>query len=232
MKLWILSDLHTEFESFDWPAKYANVLILAGDCFTDDGVSFIRQAKEHAEHVLFVPGNHEFYGYEYHARLEYLKSLPCEVLHNRAIEINGVKFAGSTLWTDFNDDDWFAKQAARRDMNDFYTIKWHNRNLHPDDTVKLNEQARKFLYGCNADVVITHHIPDTSLIHKKWDNNPLNLAFANTRINFNKISPKLWVFGHTHDSVHTNLGDTLFICNPKGYYNEDKEFKPDYMVEI
>jgi len=232
MKLWILSDLHTEFIDFNWPAKYADVLILAGDIFTNDGVSFIRQAKEHAEHVLFVPGNHEFYGYEYHSRLEYLKTLPCHVLHNKVVEINGVSFAGTTLWTDFNRDDWFAKTAARRNINDFYNIKWHNRNFHPDDTVQLNEKAVSFLYNNPTDVVITHHVPDTFFVNEKWRLNLLNPAFANTNIKLDKINPKYWFYGHTHDSSWKVLSNTTFICNPKGYYNEDIGFIPDLMVDI
>ena len=231
MKIWILNDLHTEFTPFIWPAKYADVIILAGDIFTGDGTDFLEEAAEHAEHVLFVPGNHEFYGYEYHERLEFLKSLPCYTLYNKVVEINGIRFAGTTLWTDFNNDDWFAKQHAKKNMNDFYTIKWHNRNFHPDDTVKLNEVARRFLANNPADVVITHHVPDTNLVDQKWRNDILNPAFANTKL-INTITPTLWVYGHTHDALYQRVNDTLFICNPKGYNHENQKFLDDLMVEI
>lgn len=232
MKIWILSDLHTEFTPFIWPAKYADVIILAGDIFTGDGTDFLEEAAEHAEHVLFVPGNHEFYGYEYHERLEFLKSLPCYTLHNRVVEINGVKFAGTTLWTDFNDDDWFAKEHAKRNMNDFYVTKWHNRKFHPDDTVCLNKQARKFLYSNSADVVITHHVPDSVLVAEKWRNDVLNPAFANKHIDFQKVNPQMWIYGHTHDANYEWINNILFVCNPKGYNHENNKFLPDLMVEI
>lgn len=232
MKLWVLSDLHIEFEPFVWPNEYADIIILAGDISTGDPTDFMEEAAEHAEHVLFVPGNHEFYGYEYHSRLEFLKSLPCITLHNRTIEIDGITFAGTTLWTDFNGEDWFAKQHAKKEMNDFYHIKWHNRKFDPDDTVNLNYKARHFLYNNIADVIITHHIPDTYFVVDKYKNSLLTPAFANNNINFLKLQPKLWVFGHTHDSVNKQEDNTLFICNPKGYYNENKEFNPALMVYI
>jgi len=32
-----------------------------------------------------------------------------------------------------------------------------------------------------------------------------------------KQSPRLWVHGHTHDSVDYHLGATRVLCNPLGY---------------
>lgn len=62
MKLHVLSDLHTELADFSPPATDADVVILAGDI----GVGF--GGIEWASHrfpdafVVYIPGNHEFYG--------------------------------------------------------------------------------------------------------------------------------------------------------------------------
>lgn len=232
MKVWVLSDLHIEFEPFIWPNEYADIIILAGDISTGDPTDFMEEAAEHANHILYVPGNHEFYGHEYHSRLEFLKSLPCITLSDRIVEIDGITFAGTTLWTDFNGDDWFAKQKAKVGINDFYQIMWNNRKFHPDDTVSLNYKARSFLYNSKANVFITHHLPDTFFVEDKYKNDLLTPAFANTQFNFQHTTPKLWIFGHTHYSVNKQEGDVLFICNPKGYYDENNGFNPTLMVDI
>ena len=60
MKLHILSDLHLGFAPLDLPANDADVVILAGD------IARSREAAAWAQRfvkpVLYVLGNHEFYG--------------------------------------------------------------------------------------------------------------------------------------------------------------------------
>lgn len=85
MKLHILNDLHLEFSTFDPPQTDADVVVLAGDIDkSDKGVYWAREAFPNKQ-ILYVPGNHEFYGAR---RLETLHLLriageQCGV-HNRA----------------------------------------------------------------------------------------------------------------------------------------------------
>jgi hypothetical protein len=46
--------------------------------------------------------------------------------------------------------------------------------------------------------------------------------------------PRLWIHGQTHESYDYRIGKTRVTCNPRGYASieENKGFKPDYMVEI
>lgn len=67
MKLQIASDLHLEFLPSDWPATGlvephpdADLLVLAGDIH--NGIRAIELFKDCPVPVLYVPGNHEFYG--------------------------------------------------------------------------------------------------------------------------------------------------------------------------
>lgn len=64
MKLHILTDLHLEFGPFYPPETDADLVILAGD--TDVGTKGITWAKEAfiGKQVVYVPGNHEYYGSE------------------------------------------------------------------------------------------------------------------------------------------------------------------------
>ena len=60
MKLNILSDLHLGFEPFARPVNDADVVILAGDIARPREA--VAWATGFAKPVLYVPGNHEFYG--------------------------------------------------------------------------------------------------------------------------------------------------------------------------
>jgi len=64
MKLHILSDLHTEFADFSPPETGADVVILAGDIGV--GVGGVEWAARRFSKVpvVYVPGNHEFYGHD------------------------------------------------------------------------------------------------------------------------------------------------------------------------
>ena len=65
MKLHILSDLHLEFSQLDIPAVDAQILVLAGDIATGSkGIDFAKSVSSRYAHILYVMGNHEFYGHD------------------------------------------------------------------------------------------------------------------------------------------------------------------------
>ena len=103
MKLHILNDLHIEFEDFDPPATDADVVVLAGDIGV--GMEGLRWAEDRFpdKPVIYVPGNHEFYHHDI-ALIEELKAQAPDhihVLNDDQVIIDGVRFLGSILWTDF-----------------------------------------------------------------------------------------------------------------------------------
>ena len=65
MKIQILSDLHIEIEEFKISETGCDVIVLAGDIHVGDkGVSWAIQNIK-SKPVLYVLGNHEFYGKAY-----------------------------------------------------------------------------------------------------------------------------------------------------------------------
>lgn len=108
MKLLILSDLHLEFAPFtvgQQVLERADVVVLAGDIHTGvHGITWARQVFGNKP-VVYVAGNHEFYGGHWTETLVAMKSvgrdLGVHVLENEVEEIAGVRFLGRTLWTDF-----------------------------------------------------------------------------------------------------------------------------------
>src|SRR5215831_15400289 len=105
MRLHILSDLHLEFAPFTPPAVAADAVILAGDVSTGrNGLKWALKCFSDRP-VIYVLGNHEFYGQKLQKLIAELKEMArgtnVHVLENEGCTIGEVTFLGATLWTDF-----------------------------------------------------------------------------------------------------------------------------------
>ncbi len=106
MKIQIVSDLHREFGYTDLEIDLADVLILAGDIDIGiKGVEWLRSLKLDIP-ILYVLGNHEYYKGSYPKTLSKIKEAAIgthiNILENESIDIAGIRFHGTTLWTDFS----------------------------------------------------------------------------------------------------------------------------------
>ena len=117
MKIQLLSDLHLEVHPHyqAQPAPDAKLLVLAGDIGsyqagsrledTDFGLGRFSPRHGWPTPVLYVPGNHEYDALEFdatHARLrETCDRLGITWLERAVQMIDGVRFVGTTLWSDF-----------------------------------------------------------------------------------------------------------------------------------
>ena len=253
MKLNILSDLHLGFGAMDWPVNDADVVVLAGDVARPREA--VAWALKFDKPVLYVPGNHEFYGSSIDGALEELQRL-CEgtqvqVLDNRELVVAGVRFLGTTLWTDFElfDDPQqrtAAKAEAQRLMRDFSRIRTRESSAEiftPDDSVNLFRCHSAWLESRLADhhagptVVITHHAPSRQSIDPRFAESLLNACFVSDAahlLDADRVS--LWIHGHTHDSFDHRVNGTRVVCNPRGYarggVNENPDFDPHFSVEV
>jgi len=246
MKLHILSDLHIEYAEFTPPPTGAGTVILAGDIGVGSagvlwaGRSFPRQT------VLYVPGNHEFYEQDIDLVPELRKAAPenVQVLDNEEAELDGIRFLGSTLWTDFafdGDANAEALDEARRFIRDFSVIRNGERLFTPEDSVVLHQAGRRWLEArleepfAGPTVVITHHLPAARSTAGPYAASPLNPAFA-SRLEplIERYSPVLWIHGHTHVPCDYRLGATRVVCNPRGYPREtyDTAFDPALVVDV
>lgn len=247
MKLHILSDIHTEFSDFKPPDTEADVAVLAGDIGVGTGGIEWAARQFPDMPVVYVPGNHEFYGHD--VRNTNLLSAAARsnihVLSDHACEIDGVRFVGSTLWTDFKlygeGEAWYSRQKAQAFIEDFESIRNGNRLFTPDDSVHLhrasvaslvNELGKAF---DGPTVVVTHHLPATPSVADQYRNDPLNPAFA-SRLEgiIEKYQPELWIHGHTHVPCDYEIFGTRVVCNPRGYPSESsaRGFSPELVVEI
>lgn len=247
MKLHILNDLHIEFEDFAPPETDADVVILAGDIGV--GVEGLRWAEDRLPDrpVIYVPGNHEFYHHDI-ALVKELKAYASDhihVLNDDQVVIDGVRFLGSILWTDFalfgEADKFFAMQAARQQMTDFSIISNGGRRFTPEDAIRLHMASRDWLAAMLAEpfdgttVVVTHHAPSSQSVHPRYARDLLTPAFAsNLEDLMEGDRVPLWAHGHMHESFDYKIYGTRVVCNPRGYAPEalNPNFRPDLVVEI
>lgn len=140
MKIHVLSDIHLEFgkwpKSVDINAIDADVTVLAGDIGV--GLEGIQWALSFDRPVVYVMGNHEFYGQRpmndlWRKAREKVTDTHVHLLENDTLLLDDpqrpgetVRFLGATLWTDFailgpgEQED--SMESAARTMSDYSTI--------------------------------------------------------------------------------------------------------------
>ena len=253
LKLNILSDLHLGFGAFERPENDADVVILAGD------ISRPREAAAWAmrfeKPVLYVLGNHEFYGSSIDGAAAELKRLCAgtrvQVLDDAEVAIGNVRFLGSTLWTDFELFGEAEKKAAAmaearhliRDFSRIARVEASDALFSPEDSAALFGRHSGWLDDRLAvahdgpTVVITHHAPSPKSIHPRFAGALMNACFVSDAEHLvGADRAQLWIHGHTHDSFDYVVNGCRIVCNPRGYakagVNENPRFDPDLMVEV
>lgn len=246
MKLQILSDVHLEFGDYVPEQTDADVVVLAGD--VDVGRRGVRWIKKHfpQKPVIYVAGNHEFYGNSVPALFKEVRSAVegsniC-LLENESIRIGDFTFLGCTLWTDF--EAWANPQAAmlaaQNGIRDFNVIRGRTDWFSPEDSVNLHQESIRWLKDAlgkanpQKTVVITHHAPSEKSIPPYHAGSILNAAFVSALDKFVKESGvPLWIHGHTHCCVDYRIGKTRVYSNQRGYpHRPDPGFKPDAVIEV
>lgn len=247
MRVQIVSDIHAEFmvdcgKSFAEEIQTdADVLVVAGDAGTVPCLPVVYdELCSRYPHVVAVLGNHEYYRFPKAGVEKAMTVLECKhdnlhLLNNSSVIIDGVWFAGTTLW--FPNDP----------MNQMYEHMLNDFSMIPDfKSWVYNEcqAAVEFLddVADGADVIVTHHIPSSAGVAPEYKGSELNRFFLCdlTNLIFG-AQPPIWVFGHTHSSVRKTLsaqeddGETDLICNPFGYATPgmvNPDFDPKLIIEV
>ena len=253
MKLQVLSDLHLSVSGLEPPQTDADVVILAGDIARP--ADAIAWAVRFAQPVLYVIGNHEFYGGSLNGTARELKRLSqgtnVRVLDCGETAIGGVRFLGATLWTDFmlfgpgEPRDWAIAQAyvLVRDFSRIGLDETADTLFSPADAAALFNRHLAWLEArltepfAGPTVVITHHAPSPQSIHPRFMGSPLNACFVSDAehvVEGHRVA--LWIHGHTHDSFDYVLNGTRVVCNPRGYakngVNENPAFDPGLVIDL
>ncbi|MCA0058046.1 metallophosphoesterase [Mesorhizobium sp. B261B1A] len=251
MKVWLFSDLHLEVADLHQALAIpdADICVVAGDlCRAPaNGVFWLAKHIAPAMPCVYVAGNHEFYKGSIREGLEDGRSAATQFpnvhfLENDSVVIDGVRFVGATLWTDYRVEGHpeLAMVYARERMNDHRLIAKQRdpwQRFLPETALRMHQDSRQFIDSAlKADpietVVVTHHLPHARSIPPRFKGDLLNAAFASDLSNVIEDGhPALWVHGHTHDSCDYEIGSTRVICNPRGYENENAKFNPALVVQ-
>ena len=250
MRLHVLSDLHLEQDPFGVPDVEADVIVLAGDTATGTaGVDWARSWAD-GRPVLYLAGNHEFYGHALPGLIGELRAAAggssVRILENDELLIDGVRFLGCTLWSDFDFDGpdrrELSMRLCERVVNDYKHITFgpDGRMLAARDTRMLHVASHRWLAERLAlphdgpTVVLTHHQP---LIRSRPPTPELRAiagAFASDvsgLMGAGRVA--LWVYGHTHRSADLDVRGTRVLSNPRGYPHEPVDgFDPRCVVEV
>lgn len=245
----MVSDLHQEFGEVPLPRVDCDCVVLAGDVSTKaNGLKWI--AREITDiPVIYVCGNHEFYGEHYPSLFDKLREQSrgtnIHFLENESVTIRGVRFFGCTLWTDMAlMGDWMdGAIEAGPVMNDYKRVRnavRGYRRLTPRDT-RLAHLAsvvalRSFLSSGAPEksVVVTHHAPSLVSLPEHRRTELISCAYAShLDALIHEFQPRLWVHGHIHHNNDYMIGDTRVLANPRAYPDKPNQgFIPDLVVEI
>ena len=238
----IASDLHLEMREDEeiegLVRRRAGVLVLAGDIYPfakKDYAQTIAKISEPFDLVLYVPGNHEYYGSPFGKSTEQRimdmshsgKLGKTLYMNKQSINVRGMQYIGATLWTNVPDD-------APDKMNDYASIYNFSvkkcREAHNDQRAYiLHEIARAKKNGAIGAVVITHHAPDPHLSLHATSRSDEHVPYYYANDMSECVTDpfvKAWIHGHTHESYRIRLspGGPVVGSNGLGYPGENTGF--------
>ena len=251
MRIRVMSDLHTELVPFSPPAldEPVDAVVLAGDIGKGvHAIQWARSAFRDDAAKIFVAGNHEYYGGGIPRTAVHMKwaaeGTNIHFLDSSAVVLNGTRFLGTTLWSDFalfgeNENRDYAMAMAGNCMNDFALITHGSTGwLTPQQSVQLHQVAVQWLMSELAKpfdgttVVVTHHAPHWRSVSEGYKRDALTPAFVSDLSRMMGPRVQLWIHGHTHDCFDYKVNGTRVICNARGYRAERTGFDPRLVVEV
>ena len=255
MKLRIASDLHLEFV-YDYhyidkliprlDTDKETTLALLGDIHVGiDGRTYIDEMCKRFKHVIYIFGNHEFYGYDFytlrkkfHDKTFHIPNL--HVLENEALELDGIKFAGCTLWTDMNKgnlESIFNVTRPFKGLNDYRCITNGDITVTAVDTIEAHKASVEYLKKeVDKDtIVLTHHAPMLGLSDPQFKNSKITSGFESDLTDLIvDLQPKYWLYGHTHyNTGRIEVENTILLSNQMGYVHEPMpSYNPELLLEV
>nr|WP_324292376.1 metallophosphoesterase [uncultured Rhodoferax sp.] len=192
----------------------ADVLVLAGDIA--NGVQACQLSEHWPTPVIYVAGNHEFYGHSMEPIYNQLRESAAlsqgrfHFLENDSVVIKDVRFLGATLWRDYRLHSGQEKSQKRsmdyagKSLNDHFLIRWGRHLFRPEDALARHDISRNWLTSELAKpfdgqtVVVSHHGPHPLSVHHRYAGNELNAAFMSD-LSYLLTGVDLWLHGHVHD---------------------------------
>jgi hypothetical protein len=219
------SDIHLEFGEQGPPETDADIIIAAGDIGVfNQGITWLKAINKP---VIYIAGNHEFYGSEYHQVLAMLRrecaGTQIQFMEKDQFIFQGVRFLGCTLWTDLYLESDAKAESLGNTLNDFRKIMMEDAMLNPLQFTILHHDAKAWLENQLAQpfsgktVVVTHHAP-TEWSWIETPNATKKLAYCNDlKSLFHEYEIAAWFHGHVHNMGDYRIADARILSNTRGY---------------
>lgn len=240
------------------------VLVLAGDISIASKPhtfkTFLHEMSERFRDIIYIMGNHEHYRGSVRRSLDKIKRTinatgeihNVHVVNNEVVHIDDVSFVCSTLWASYDNGNPMTLWNANQRMNDHVLIRTGPKSdpykvkFTANDAYAEHSIAKNFIFPTIKEekedgqkvCVVTHHAPSWESIHEMYrsgDSAKVNGAYASTlEDDILDAAPDLWVHGHVHNSFAYEIGDTVVVCNPRGYtpHYLNPDFDPKLILTL
>jgi hypothetical protein len=225
-----------------------DLAILAGDIGTIRPIrsvtaqSYAQQVSEYLGcPVVFVPGNHEYYGGLFPGDRDVLRSqpLPGVSVLDRGMAYfphpeGQLRVLGATFWTDYSvlGDQHQAMELARRFINDHWRISLADgTQFMPEGALAEHLKSREWLSNrleephLGPTIIVTHHVPHPAARNCNFPpDDPLGpIFFSDCHELIAAAAPKgvaAWIFGHHHYCVDVMISGVRLLSAQRGYPRE------------
>lgn len=276
MRIRVLSDLHIQHEHNAWrdvPTVDCDVTVLIGDVTNPMTLGLEWVARTFgAMPIIYVPGNHDFYrgvvgsGEEnthYADQMargrEMATRLGISLLQNEIEIVDGVRFIGATMWSDFSvlPAGWTVKDAMQQSQkgwtesggrywdnsyhNDFREIRFgggsSRHRFTPSQMLGLHRESRNYFEAelakqFDGDTICVTHMGPAESVERgihSWLYGWSDLQHTM----HGPLAPRLWLHGHVHKNCDYVIGDTRVLCNARGYaLGPNKSENPDFVPDF
>ena len=127
------------------------------------------------------------------------------------------------------------------ELLDFRAIYFGDQRITVSDYNELHAAAFGFIQKsvqesqAGKKIVVTHHVPSYAAITDYFRDSPLASGFttelgnwiANANIDY-------WIYGHSHRSIETSIGQTKLLSNQLGYLTvgEGEGYLPNKAITV
>ena len=222
------------------PRDKESILVLAGDIssYKHQRLEILRQLSRRFNRILYVPGNHEFYGgdisnwvEEVQTGLSQFSNVSCAPADGVGVVDlgEGVRALLTPLWSNYGLGSPLKMTQLSR-TSDTRSICFKGDPITPEGFGLLHKEcAEELKHHLEAaqekglqTVVATHYVPSFTLRDVRYDAGVQDEIFMSSQeeLMLANYAPALWMFGHTHQAHRTRIGNTELRCNPCGYPRE------------
>ena len=245
-KVFVISDIHLEtVDNYDisnfikTPEDSNSILIVAGDVcpiyMKTKLYKFLKDVCNMFKHVLYVPGNNEFYrvkGESVKTFSNLCKELDnysdeldnLHILSNSCVSIGEYLFCGSILWS-----------HSEIELPKFFKIGGFTKEIYNRKNANDIKFIKRFIEETNSmnlkRVIITHYPPSKKCLKEcnNFNDEYKSLYYNDLDDMFN--NELVWIYGHTHYNIDKKINKTRLVSNQCGKgKNIDETFSNCFML--